>query len=191
MDSRLIKLRILRLSEFDVSPEDKSSGLYETEFDELEIWEDKEVGLTEIRAICKMILRNFIGCQFYSKDKFFVHFGWDYYMYIGSSEKCLSGIKFAKDNGLLVEECRSPYYFAEEETTRMIQWNEIRDEIVVGDEELSGISLDEYRKIFNLSEEHPVIGSFEITEDQSCFFQRFLKHKMDFSKYEYSFWGGY
>jgi hypothetical protein len=129
----------------------------------------------------------------YSKDKFFVHFGWDYYMYIGSSVNCPSLIKIAKDNGLFVEEVRSPYYFSEEETTRMIKWNEKKDDnkLVVGEEELSGIPLDEYRKIFNLSEEHPVIGSFEITKKQAVFIQKFIKHKMDFSKYEYGFWGGY
>jgi len=183
-------LRILQLSRIDVSPEDKSSALYEIEFDELDLQEDKAVNTNEIRTICKMILRNFVDCQLYSKHKFFVHFGWDYYMYIGSSVKCLSSIKFAKDNGLFVEETRSPYYFSEEETTRTVQWNDA-NKLVVGEEELTGIPLDEYRKIFNLSEEHPVIGSFEITNNQAIFIQKFMKHKMDFSKYEYGFWGGY
>lgn len=50
--------------------------------------------------------------------------------------------------------------------------------------------LDEYRKVFNLSNEHPVLGSFEITKEHMNFFQKFLNHKMDFIKYEYGLWAG-
>ena len=189
----LSTLRILQLSRIDISKEDKSSTLYETEFDVLDLQEDKEVSQNEIRTICKMILRNFVGCQFYSKNNFFVHFGWDYYMYIGSNVKCPLSIKFARDNGLFAEETRSPYHFSEEETTRTVVWNEKKDKdkLVVGEEELTGIPLDEYRKIFTLSEGHPVIGSFEITNKQVVFIQKIIKHKMDFTKYEYGSWGGY
>jgi hypothetical protein len=51
-------LRILQLSRIDISEEDRSSILYETEFDEVELQEDKAVNTNEIRIICKMILRN-------------------------------------------------------------------------------------------------------------------------------------
>lgn len=93
--------------------------------------------------------------------------------------------------GLFVEEIdSSPYYFTEAETTRLVQWYELNDEVILGDEELKQVPLEEYRKIFNLSEDHPIIGSFKITKDQKDFFQKFLKHRMDFIKYEYWFWGG-
>ncbi|MGM0974963.1 MAG: DUF7683 domain-containing protein [Bacillota bacterium] len=36
-----------------------------------------------------------------------------------------------------------------------------------------------------------VTGYFEIKQEQMEFFQSFLKHKMDFNKYEYGFWGGH
>ncbi|WP_313894134.1 hypothetical protein [Psychrobacillus sp.] len=188
----LSSLRILQLTKMDVSKEDKVSILYETEFDEMDLQEDKELNENEIRIICKMILRNFVSCQLYSKGAFFVDFGWDYYMYIGSSTKCPSSIKFANESGLFVEETKSPYYFSEEETTRTVQWNEQKDEhkLVVGEEEITDIHIDEFRKIFNLSKDHPVIGSFEITNKQAVFIQKFLNHKIDFSKYEYGFWGG-
>ncbi|MFB7138458.1 hypothetical protein ACFCYN_02215 [Gottfriedia sp. NPDC056225] len=191
-ESGINSLRILKLSNLNISEEDKKSTLYETEFDELIVNEDMVLSINEIRLICKMVLRNFLGCELYLKDKFFVHFGWDYYMYIGSYVDCLAATQYAQNNRLFVERIQqSPYFFTEEETTRMIEWNEIDDEIIVGDEELTGISLDEYRRIFNLSTEHPVIGTFEIKQEQMGFFQKYLKHQMDFNKYEYQFWGGY
>lgn len=192
-ESGINSLRILKLSQWNNSEEDKTSSLYEAEFEQLVLQEDLMVNKNEIRLICKMVLRNFLGCQLYLKDKFFVHFGWDYYMYIGSYSNCSSAIEFSTNNGLFVEVNQSPYFFSEEETTRQIQWNEIGDEtkLIVGEEELTDIPLDEYRRIFNLSNEHPVIGSFDIKQEQIEFFQTYLKHKMDFNKYEYGFWGGY
>ena len=191
-ESGIDLLRILQL-ECDISEEDRTSPLYEKEFEELVLKEDLVINKNEIRLICKMVLRNFLWCKLYSKDHFFIHFGWDYYMYIGSHVNCLSAIKFAENNGLFVEQCTSPHYFSEEETTRKIQWSEIGDEdqIVIGDEELVNIPLHNYRRIFNLSAEHPVTGHFEIEKEQVGFFQTFLKHKMDFDKYEYGFWGGH
>jgi len=191
-ESSIDSLRILQL-ECDISEEDKTSPLYEKEFEKLILKEDSIVNKNEIRLICKMVLRNFLWCKLYSKDNFFVHFGWDYYMFIGSNVNCLSAIKFAENNGLFVEQCKSPYFFSEEETTRQIQWIEIDDEakVIVGEEELKSVPLNEYQRILNLSSEHPVIGSFDIKKEQLEFLQTFMKHKMDFDKYEYSFWGGY
>jgi hypothetical protein len=191
-ESSINSLRILQL-ECDISEDDKTSPLYEKEFEELILKEDSMVNKNEIRLICKMVLRNFLWCKLYSKDNFFIHFGWDYYMFIGSNVNCLSAIEFATNNGLYVEQCTSPYFFSEKETTRKIQWNEIGDEtkVIVGEEELKSVPLNEYQRIFNLSSEHPVIGSFDIKKEQLEFLQTILKHKVDFNKYEYSFWGGY
>lgn len=192
-ESGFNSLRILKLSQWNISEEDKKSPLYESEFEQLVLQEDLMVNKNEIRLICKMVLRNFLDCQLYLIDKFFVHFGWDYYMYIGSYVNCSSAIEFATNNRLFVEQIQSPYFFSEEETTRLIQWNEIGDEtkVIVDEEELTSIPLVEYRRIFNLSAEHPVIGSFDIKQEQIQFFQPYLKHKIDVNKYEYSFWGGY
>jgi hypothetical protein len=192
-ESGINSLRILKLSKWKISEDDKTSNLYEAEFEQLVLKEDLIVNKNEIRLICKMVLRNFLDCQLYFKDKFFVHFGWDFYMYIGSYVNCSLASEFATNNGLFVEQIQSPYFFSEEETTRVIQWNQIGDEtkVIVGEEQLTGIRLDEFRRIFNLSAEHPVIGSFDIKQEQTVFFQKYLKHKMDFNKYEYGFWGGY
>jgi hypothetical protein len=189
-ESNIDSLRILQLDSY-ISEEDKTSPLFEKEFEHLVLKEDSVVNINEVRLICKLVLRNFLGCQLYRKDHFFVHFSWDYYMFIGSNMNCPSAIEFAKNNGLFAEQCTSPYFFTEEETTRQIMWAEINDELIAGEEELKNVPLKAYREIFNLSTEHPVIGSFEIKKEQSDFFQPLIRHKMDFEKYEYHFWGGY
>ncbi|MHC8520869.1 DUF7683 domain-containing protein [Rossellomorea sp. H39__3] len=56
---------------------------------------------------------------------------------------------------------------------------------------MTGIPLDECRRIFRLSAGHPVTGAFDIPVEEKDFFQRFLEHKMDFDLYEYRFWGGH
>ncbi|WP_239614656.1 DUF7683 domain-containing protein [Cohnella mopanensis] len=193
IEQKQYSLRVIQASNRLISHEDKKSVLYDHEFGEINIKEDMIANINEIRIICKMILRNFADCQLYSKDNFFVHFGWDYYMFIGSNQKSLTAIKFATNSGLFVEEFSSPYYFEEKDTTRLVQWNEIDVEIkiVVGNEEIKDVPLEEYRKVFNLSDEHPVFGLFEITIERMDFFQKFLNHKMDFRKYEYGFWAGH
>lgn len=189
-ENNIRSLRLIQVSNIEMTEKDKSSILYEKEFDEVMLQEDRVVNVHEIRTICKMILRNFAYSELFLKDEFFIHFGWDYYMYIGSNQKSLTAIEFATNQRLFVEECVSPNYVKEEDTTRQIEWSEIDNECIVGEEELKGIALEEYRKIFQLSEEHPVVGVFVLKTEQKDFFQKFLEHKMDFSKYEYQFWGG-
>ncbi|CAG9621556.1 DUF7683 domain-containing protein [Sutcliffiella rhizosphaerae] len=188
--SDLDYLRVMMLSINTISEEEKTSALYYKDFEKIVLQEDKIVNRNEIRQICKMILRDFIFCQFYNEDKFFVHFGWDYYMYIGSYVKCLPAIEFAVNNDLFVESMKSPYLLSERELIRTIAWNEVHSKIIIGEEELSNNLLDDYKKIFHLSEEHPVIGSFRIREEDREFFQPLIKHQMDFKKYEYFFNAG-
>ncbi|OCT13441.1 hypothetical protein A8709_17700 [Paenibacillus pectinilyticus] len=192
-EKRQYFLRVIQAKKRSVSHEEKTSLLYDHEFDEINIKEDKIVNINEIRIICKMILRNLADCQFFSSDNFFVHFGWDFYMYIGSSQKSEAGIEFAIKNGLFVEQMDSPYHFEEKDVTRLVQWNKIDDEtkVVVGSELLLNVPISEYRNVFHLSLEHPMYGSFEITEAHKNFFQKLIAHKMDFSKYEYEFFGGH
>ena len=131
-ESNVDSLRILQL-ECNVSEEDKKSPLYEKGFEKLVLKEDSVIDKNEIHLICKMVLRNFLWCNLYSKE-FFVHFGWDYYMYIGSNVNCLSATRFAANNGLFVERCTSPYFIAEDETVKEIQWSEMGNALIMGEE---------------------------------------------------------
>jgi len=63
--------------------------------------------------VIRLILRNYIWCILVKKDKMFAHFGYDYYMYIGSDILCPKVIENIEKSGLFVEEMISPYNFEE------------------------------------------------------------------------------
>lgn len=188
-ESQLTSLRVVQLQIHHELFLDKTSTLYEDTFN-LPIVEESVIHEKDIPTICKMVLRNYIHCHLISMDQFFVHFGWDYYMYIGSNLPCNNAIKFAQNNKLYVEDYPSPYHLVEEEVIRIVEWSAKGEEGIVGEERLQTVSLSELQKALHLSEEHPVIGSFRIKPDNKDFFQQFMNHKMDIAKYEYYLYCG-
>ena len=62
-----------------------------------------------IQDLCKLILRDKLWCKLRYSRKMFVHFGWDFYMYIGSSLVCDEAILSIEKSGLFVEPFESPY----------------------------------------------------------------------------------
>ena len=58
------------------------------------------------------IFRGILREEFWAKleaKAAFVHFGWDYYMYIGVPDVPMHAADYAARSGLFVEECQSPY----------------------------------------------------------------------------------
>lgn len=70
---------------------------------------DDWIQQTDIQDFCKLILRDKLWCKLKYNRKMFVHFGWDFYMYIGSSLLCDKTIAMIGKSGLFVEEFKSPY----------------------------------------------------------------------------------
>lgn len=72
---------------------------------------DKKTTLSkeEIVTFVPEVLREHLWCKLEYKDSFYVHFGYDYNMYIGSKQECKNGIKKIKSSGLYTEEIESPY----------------------------------------------------------------------------------
>ena len=64
----------------------------------------------EICAVCRLVLREAFWCRLEFERDFFIHFGWDYYMYCGCSKPLRSSLRIAESRGLFVEPCNSPYY---------------------------------------------------------------------------------
>jgi hypothetical protein len=76
------------------------------------IKEGELVDITAIAYIARWNLRDMnvpYRCILQSKDMF-VHFGWDYYMYIGSTYECKNAIVQIEELGLFVEPMKSPYF---------------------------------------------------------------------------------
>lgn len=63
----------------------------------------------DARAIMAQVLREELWCRL-EGDRAFVHFGYDYYMYVGVETPCPMAQRLAVQLGLFVEEMRSPYH---------------------------------------------------------------------------------
>lgn len=66
------------------------------------------VNVNEAEKIVRMVLRELLWCKLECED-FYVHFGYDYYMYIGSGELCNEVVGKIRNIGLFVEKFGSPY----------------------------------------------------------------------------------
>lgn len=67
------------------------------------------LSLNEIESVVRLALREDIWCKLKYSSFFYVHFGYDYYMYIGSAQMCKKEIQKIQEMGLYVEEQESPY----------------------------------------------------------------------------------
>ena len=73
------------------------------------IYEGKQANIDEIITIARLILRETLWCKLSNKNVF-IHFGFDYYMYLGSISKISDKIiKDIEKLGLFVENFESPY----------------------------------------------------------------------------------
>ncbi len=63
----------------------------------------------ELENFCKLCLRSQIWGVLESSSKMFVHFGYDYYMYIGVAKISEEVIEQIRNSGLFVELFESPY----------------------------------------------------------------------------------
>ena len=178
------RVRLIHLETYGLDNVDKTSPLYDPSFDTIPLAEDMLVTIDQIPIVCKMALRDYIYCQLITED-FFVQFGDDYYLYIGANSIQQEALHFASEQRLFVEQTISPYYLSEENVIREVAWSFHGERIIEDSEILTDISLEELQNILQLSSIHPVTGSYKITEDNAKFFQKKIKHKMDFTTYEY------
>lgn len=72
------------------------------------------VATVNFPAVCRSVLRGEYWCKLEAEGRF-VHFGWDYYMYVGVLHRCERSVSTAKSLGLFVEEFESPYLVVDEE----------------------------------------------------------------------------
>ncbi|MED4280037.1 hypothetical protein [Priestia megaterium] len=73
------------------------------------LWIGQWISIQEVKELVKLTLRNAVWCKLELKNQFFVHFGYDYYMYIGTSHECSNAFKKVVLTGLHVEMVDSPY----------------------------------------------------------------------------------
>ncbi|WP_409305747.1 hypothetical protein [Peribacillus sp. SCS-155] len=65
------------------------------------VWLGKRVSKQEIKEVVKLTLREAIWCKLSYKKEFFIHFGYDNYMYIGAKKDCPEARVKVEMSGLL------------------------------------------------------------------------------------------
>ena len=69
----------------------------------------RNLSIAQSLDFARLVLREEAWGKLVVPGKAYVHFGYDYYMYIGVPSKCERSIAIARDPGLFVERIRSPY----------------------------------------------------------------------------------
>lgn len=91
-----------RYKEYQDIPKQLAEDFYES------LYNGAHVHIDDIALLMKLMLREIVWGKL-SNENFFVHFGYDYYMYFGISEEASSIKEEIEDNGLFVENMKSPY----------------------------------------------------------------------------------
>ena len=78
--------------------------------DELIIKNNTFYNKEQVELLARFILREHIWGKLIFENQIFVHFGYDYYMYIGLDEKFEKELKKVQKLGLFAEKFKSPYY---------------------------------------------------------------------------------
>lgn len=156
-------------------------GMIESEFKKIKLYEDKSLNIKDLKIVLKMILRNFIWCRLEIHNRFFAYFGWDFYMYVGCVNCYNNTVNRIENNGLFVEDFKSPYYPDEKERTINISKKNSTsvDEVIT----IKGLNVEEIKAALKLSSEHPGNHIFEITPENSYLFENHIE--FNFNKFTY------
>ncbi|MBC2322557.1 hypothetical protein [Listeria booriae] len=92
----------VRNDDFDENTTDEMMKLLKV------IKSSEKVNIVDIPSICRLILREYIWAKL-EGGTMFVHFGYDYYMYIGLAQEPREAIEQIRNGGLFVEKYCSPY----------------------------------------------------------------------------------
>lgn len=78
----------------------------------LRIWsKPRTITLRTALSFARLSLREQVGGVLVAPWRAYVHFGWDYYMYVGLARPTPAALELATTLGLFAEPCPSPYKF--------------------------------------------------------------------------------
>lgn len=104
-------LNSLHISELQIPLDttEANSQIQDIRLDPMTLQNGGVYAQTPLEDIIRLALREVIACKLEEPNTFYMHFGWDYYLYIGSSSRSSKAIEAARLNGLYVEPMISPY----------------------------------------------------------------------------------
>lgn len=102
----LDRLRVKELSKtFDTIPH-LSTPIIEKP---IKLIENNWLDVNDIEKVIKMMLREAVHCKLVYPYKFYVHIGWDFYMYIGANLDKTRAENIVTNHSLYLEDSESPY----------------------------------------------------------------------------------
>lgn len=157
--------------------ENRGKWFHSDEFETIDLFEDKKASIDEIKIICKMNFRYYSNVSLEIKDKFYIHFDYDMYMFVGAQNISDELIDKLNSTSIFVEELHSPYCTETLEYT--LQRSKKRSKSVLDEEVLTNVSVAQIKKAMKFSDEHSGIVNMKINKriaDE-------LGLKVDFNKY--------
>ncbi len=162
-------------------------GLFDPAMVHMLLHEDQQADRRKIEQICRMVLRNIVWCKLEFAEQFFVHFGWDLYMYVGTASDPSGAAGQARADGLFVEEFTSPHGRQPGMTPVVVL------EVYKADSgehcrdiELAGIDIRTVREAIGFSTEHPIDGSFTLDPSQLVRLEPLIAERLDASQFDYT-----
>lgn len=148
--------------------------------------EDEPVARAAIEQIVRLSLREISICRLEIDGRFFAHFGWDFYMYVGCKIAPVKVESLLSRTGLFVEQTVSPYACGSSRSDGFtLEVFDRATDTHIRDIPLEGLSLNEARALLAFSDEHPLCGSFDIPHDRQAELESLMDSSTDFSRYCY------
>lgn len=191
-ESGLPYLRLTRVNAPKWQKEDlRSEGppLYDPIFEEINFTEDAIVLLKNMPTVLQMIFRGFADASLEWRDKFYIHVGWDFYMYVGTDKALTDKDDAIQSESIYVEEnYPSPYKaFNLHTNTLHIERNKIGEEFI--DEyyeiNLTPDYLERLKPIWGFSDEHPFLGVWKVNRQFKNEIEKIVGQSFSFGTYEY------
>jgi len=85
------------------------AGLEDPDARHPQFCESAVIPVADVGLVLAMLLREDLWCRL-EADEAFIHVGYDFYMYVGTSKPCPFSQRRAISSGLFVEPFRSPYH---------------------------------------------------------------------------------
>jgi len=160
--------------------ENSNEWYHESIFENLNLCEDQIINIEDIPTVIKLNLRRYLDATLEIKDKYYVQFGYDFYMYVGTPKLSNKLIDKLNATSVYIEEYLSPYYSPKLEY--IVQSNKKGSMYVEEEQILSSFTIEKMKEIYKLSKEHSGRIYAKINKEIA----EKIGIKVDLEKYDYS-----
>ena len=191
-ESGLPYLRLTRIETHEWQKEERlieGYSLYDPVFETIDFTEDAIVLPKDMPTVLQMIFRGFAFASLEWRDKFYIHIGEEFYMYIGTHKADEGIIDAIHSTGLYIERNYPSPYKAFNLSTNIlhIERNKVGEENVDDSYEinLTADYLEKLKPIWGFSDEHPFLGYWKINPHFKDQIEKAVGEVFDFEVYEY------